>query len=316
MNLLLKIGKILLFFILLLVVVSAIMFGHKDIPVDELKAKYAPSPSSFISVQGMDVHYRDEGNARDSIPLVLIHGTGASLHTFDAWSKELETERRVIRMDLPAYGLTGPFPDRNYSIENYVEFISNFLNALEIKDCIIGGNSLGGQIAWNFTVDHPERVDKLILIDAAGYPFESESKPLAFKLATTPVLKNVLKFITPRSLVESSVKNVFADKTKVTEELVDRYFHLTLREGNRDAFVDRFAAKTESAAYADIKTIEQRTLILWGEKDELIPVQYAHQFQEDLPNDTLVVLKNVGHVPMEESPKESLSHVLDFLERG
>ncbi len=303
-----------LFALGILVIIIVALFGYRDIPLEELKEKYASPASAFIPVQEMNVHYRDEGNQNDSIPIVLIHGTGSSLHTFDEWTRRLQSQRRIIRMDLPGYGLTGPFPNRDYSIDHYVDFLSEFLIDLGVGKCVLAGNSLGGRIAWTFTVKYPELVDRLILIDAAGYPGVSKSTPLAFQLAQTPVVKNIFTFITPRSVAKASVENVFSDKTKVTEEITDRYFELTLREGNRQAFIDRFAAKSDTTAYRNISSIQQPTLVLWGEEDLLFSVDMAHRFHEDLPNDTLVILERSGHVPMEESPKESLEAVLAFLE--
>ncbi len=308
-----KLIKQILLAIVLLSLLVAVLFGYRDIPIEQLKSKYAPAPSSFIAVDGMDVHFRDEGNMTDSIPLVFIHGTGSSLHTFDGWADTLKKDYRIVRMDLPGYGLTGQFPDRNYSIDNYVEFLKNFLSSLEIKKCRLAGNSLGGNIAWNFTLQHPEMVDKLILIDAAGYPMTSKSIPIAFEIAQIPFLNNLFTFISPRFIVEASVKNVYADKTKVTDELVDRYFELSLRKGNRQAFIDRLAMPRYKNTYVDIKHIEQPTLVLWGEEDLLIPVEKAYQFHKDLPNDTLVIIKGAGHIPMEESPNKSLKPLISFI---
>jgi pimeloyl-ACP methyl ester carboxylesterase len=179
----------------------------------------------------------------------------------------------------------------------------------------LAGNSLGGNIAWNFTSEYPNMVKELILIDAAGYPTKSKSVPIAFEIAQIPIIQNIFKFITPRFVAKASVKNVYKDKSKVTEELVDRYFELALRKGNREAFVDRFKVKSDSIAYQKIKFINHRTLIMWGEDDELIPSEMAHRFHNDLPNDKLVILENVGHVPMEESPKKSLNAVIEFLNK-
>lgn len=299
------IGFLLLFLIL--------FYGHRDLPLKDLKAKYAPSPSAFIGVNGMEVHYREEGKLNDSIPIVLIHGTGSSLHTFEAWTKVLKKDYRVIGLDLPAYGLTGPFPNREYSMEHYVEFIGAFLTALGIEKCILGGNSLGGGIAWRFASQYPKRVERLILIDASGYPSQAMSTPLAFKIAQFPLLKNLFTFITPRFVAKASVENVYADKNLVTESLVDRYFELTLRKGNRQAFIDRLSLKVSENSHKKIKAIQQPTLVLWGDQDQLIPLANAYKFHRDLPNDTLVVLKNTGHVPMEERPNKSVAAVLAFL---
>jgi pimeloyl-ACP methyl ester carboxylesterase len=308
-----KFLKILFVSIATILVIIFILFGHADKPLAELKAKYANGSSAFISVDSMDVHYRDEGNASDSLPIVLLHGTGASLHTYDAWVAVLKNEKRVVRMDLPAFGLTGPFPDGNYSIENYVHFIHDFLSAKGITKCILAGNSLGGQIAYRFTIAHPQMVDKLILIDAAGYPLESKSIPIAFRMARIPILNKTIKYITPRFMVRASVENVYADKTKVTDALVDRYFDLALRAGNRQALVDRMTLAHDSSTIPLIKNIQQRTLVLWGEQDLLIPTKSAYRFHDDLPNDSLVILKNLGHVPMEEGARESMEVVRGFL---
>lgn len=310
---LVKVLKRIILSLVLIALLISVFFGYRDMPFDELKSKYAAAPSMFRSIEGMDVHYRDEGIKSDSIPIVLIHGTGSSLHTYDDWAGNLKKDYRVIRMDLPAYGLTGPFPDRNYSIDNYVVFIKNFLASLGIKKCRLAGNSLGGNIAWNFTLQYPDMVDKLILIDAAGYPASSKSIPAAFKIARIPVLNNLFTFISPRFIVASSVKNVYADKSKVTDSIIDRYFELSLREGNRQAFVDRLSFQDKENAHLKIKNIQQPTLVLWGSEDLLIPIEKANLFHEDLPNDTLVILKNSGHIPMEESPAESLKPLRAFL---
>ena len=297
-------------------ILITVFFGYSDISLKVLKEKYATAPSAFINVDGMDVHYRDEGQSMDSIPIVLIHGTGSSLHTFNDWTTQLSKDYRIIRMDLPAYGLTGPFPDRDYSIENYVIFISHFLKELGIKKCVLAGNSLGGGIAWNFTIKHPEMVEKLILIDASGYPSEAKSIPVAFRIAQTPVIKNIFTFITPRFVAKSSLENIYANKTKITDDIVDRYFELTLREGNRQAFVDRLSIAQDTNSYKKIKTIKQQTLVLWGEEDNLMPLKMAHRFHDDLPNDTLIILKGIGHVPMEEHPSLSLKPILAFLKNN
>ena len=261
---LIRISKIILIFISLIIIGIILLFGYRDIPVSELKVNYANNASSFILVDGMEVHYRDEGDLTDTIPIILIHGTASSLHTFDAWTEILKKTKRVIRMDLPAYGLTGPFPDGNYSMAHYTVFLKEFLKALNIKQCVLAGNSLGGQIAWNYALEQPKMVNKLILIDAAGYPLKSKSVPIGFKIGRMSVLNKILTFITPRFIVKSSVENVYFDKSKVTNTLVDRYFDLTLRAGNRQAFVDRFKMTDDEKAYIKIKNIVQPALILWS----------------------------------------------------
>ena len=299
-------------FFFMVILLLIVFLSRRDIAVDTLKKTYAQPPSSFISIDDMDIHYRDEGPVSDSLPLVLMHGTGASLHTFDDWTNALKQQKRVVRMDLPAFGLTGPFPNRTYTIEHYVAFLDTFLTAKGIKKCILAGNSLGGQIAWAYTAFHPNKVDKLILIDAAGYPYKSKSKPIAFTLANIPIANTLLTYITPRFMIKKSIENVYADPKKITPALIDRYFDLTLREGNRQAFVDRMQTNTIISVNL-LKNIQQPTLILWGEQDDLIPIESAYRFQKDIPHSSLVILKQLGHVPMEEGPNQSLKPLLSFL---
>jgi pimeloyl-ACP methyl ester carboxylesterase len=313
MKRILRFLKIIGYIILIFLIIISVLFGYRDIPINDLKEKYAQKPSSFTNIKGIDVHFRDEGEKINTIPIILIHGTGSSLHTFDDWVKKLKLKYRIIRMDLPGYGLSGSFPEGNYTIDNYIRFIKMFLDELGVEKCIVGGNSLGGHIAWRFTLENNKMVEKLLLIDASGYPMKSKSTPLAFKIAETPILKNIFTYITPKFVARSSVENVYFDKNKVTDELANRYFELTLRKGNRQAFIDRLSIKTSSEYYKKIPNIKQPTLVLWGNEDLLIPLENAKRFQKDLPNNNLVILKNTGHVPMEENPIISLEVFEQFL---
>jgi pimeloyl-ACP methyl ester carboxylesterase len=244
----------------------------------------------------------------------LIHGTGASLLTWNGWTDSLKKDYQVIRFDLPAYGLTGPNPTHNYSLDYYADFLGQFLDKLGVKKCVLGGNSLGGAVAWKFALQHPERVSKLILIDAAGYPMQSKSVPVAFQMARFPIVNQLFTVITPRAVVESSIKNVYADPSKVTPVLVEQYWDMARRAGNRAAFVARMTtANQPDNSWQKIKTISAPALIMWGARDLLIPVELGRRFEADLPNDTLVVYQNLGHVPMEEAPAQTVQDVKRFL---
>lgn len=301
---------------LLTILTVGFIWGYEaDIELDTLKAKYATPPSQFIKVADLDVHYRREGTARlDSLPVVLIHGTGASLLTWNGWTDSLKNDYQVIRLDLPAYGLTGPNANHNYSLDYYADFLGQFLDKLGVKKCVLGGNSLGWAVAWTFALKYPARVGKLILIDAAGYPMQSKSVPITFQMARLPVVNQLFTKITPRAVVEGSIKNVYANPSKVTPELVDQYWDMAKRAGNRAAFMARMsAAKTPDSTWQQIKTLTMPTLIMWGAQDLLIPIGIARRFEADLPNDTLVVYNTLGHVPMEENPAETVKAVKSFL---
>ncbi|MCJ7451325.1 MAG: alpha/beta hydrolase [Steroidobacteraceae bacterium] len=172
-----------------------------DRPVSRLEARWAPPPSTFIEIEGMRVHVRDEGQRDDPVPVVLLHGTSASLHTWDGWVRALEDRRRVIRVDMPGFGLTGPSPRGEYTIDSYVRFITAVLDHFGVKHCVLAGNSFGGWVAWETALADPGRVEALVLVDSAGYAIRSESVPLAFRVAKIPVLNRLMEVTLPRRLV-------------------------------------------------------------------------------------------------------------------
>jgi len=298
----------------ILITAGLTVFGQRDIPIDQLKVKYTNSSSSFMPLMGMQVHYRSEGNLKDSLPIVLIHGTSSSLHTWDSLVSLLliPPHKRIIRLDLPAFGLTGPNPENKYTSVYYTHFLDSFLNKLSIKKCILGGNSLGGAIAWQYTVAYPHKISKLILIDPAGYPRKNEKGSLGFKIANIPIINNLLLFITPKFLVKKSLETVFYNNSLITEPTITRYHEMLLREGNRRAALSLFQNKRPLDASA-IKSITAPTLILWGEQDQLISVEDAYLFQKDIKNNFLVILQKVGHIPMEESPHAVAKAILEFI---
>lgn len=300
----------LLIAIALLISVFVAASYHADIPVDDLRAEFTNQESQFIDVLGMSVHYRDEGSGP---LLVLIHGTAASLHTWDGWVDALQDDFRIVRLDIPAFGLTGPDPTGDYSIDRYVEFLEAFASALNLESFALAGNSLGGEIAWRYALAHPQRVNRLVLVDAVGYArSEGQKENLAFKLARTSGFKTVMSKITPRFLYRQGLLEVYGDDSKVTEELVDRYFRLSLREGNRRAFAERVIA-AQVPIKGDVRNITQPTLILWGADDLWIPLEHGRNFARDIDGSQLVVYPGVGHVPMEEIPEQSAADTRTFL---
>jgi pimeloyl-ACP methyl ester carboxylesterase len=301
--------------ILLIVLVLGLAWAP-DRPVDDLKARWAVPPSLFEPLQGMSVHLRDEGAAGDALPILLLHGTSASLHTWDGWVGALAPTRRVIRVDLPGFGLTGPFPHDDYHVTRYVDFVIALLDRLEIPRAIIAGNSFGGQLAWETAAAAPERVAALILVDAAGYPNAPESIPIGFRIALTPSLQPLMTRFLPRRMVEASLYDVYGDPARVTVELVDRYYDLALRAGNRRALGLRLEQAIHHEARAEhISSLTQPTLILWGGRDRLIPRENADRFARDIRGSQLVIFDHLGHVPHEEDPAATAAAVQGFLDR-
>jgi pimeloyl-ACP methyl ester carboxylesterase len=220
-------------------------------------------------------------------------------------------------MDLPAFGITGPNANAEYSIKSYTDFLEKLLTKLHVHKFHLAGNSLGGNIAWNYAAEYPDKVEKLILVDASGLP-TNKAQPAIFKMAKTPVLNSLFLYVTPKFFIKKNMEEVYADKEKITDELITRYHKMALRVGNRQAFIDR--AKTdfklgEKANYDKLKSIETPTLLLWGAQDTWIPLDNGKRMDSIMQQSTLVVLENSGHVPMEENPPESLAVVNEFLKK-
>ena len=301
-----------LFFGLLLLVLFIVC--ERDRPVKELIPIYANSSSQFMSILGMQVHYRDQGVQSDSVPLILLHGMSSSLNTWDSVVFYLANHRRVISLDLPGFGLTGPSPENMYNFDYYNKFIDSFTRRLQLAKFTLVGNSMGGSIAWNYALFNPAVVDKLVLIDAVGYPKRGESGSLGFKIASTPVINNILLFATPKALVRKSLETIYFDQSRVTDAQVERFHDMAIREGNRAAALLIFKGSFGTSKFkGKIKEIKTPTLVLWGEKDNLISVENAYQFNQDIKGSKLEVYPNVGHVPMEEVPERVAKSILDFI---
>ena len=305
------------------------LFRAPDRPVETLVARWAPPPSDFIEIKGIVVHLRDEGPRDDPLPIVLLHGTAASLHTWEGWVRSLKAERRVISFDLPGFGLTGPFtgsystseaaanagsdPTPDYSGDTYARFVLDVMAHLKVDRAVLAGNSLGGEIAWRAATLAPLRVAALVLVDASGLAVPPQSVPIGFVVARTPVIGRIGQWVLPRALVAQGLANVYGNPAKVTSDLVDRYYELALREGNRQALGQRLRQMQPGADASRVDTIKLPTLILWGGRDKLVPVAAGREFHTRIVGSQLVVFDDLGHVPQEEDPARTVAPVRAFL---
>jgi pimeloyl-ACP methyl ester carboxylesterase len=305
--------------ILLLAALAALFFwGYApDTDAAQMESKYGSAASRFAELEpGLRVHYRDEGKS-DGRVLVLIHGSNASLHTWEPWVKALGKDYRVISLDLPGHGLTGRNPAGVYDNASYVNVVDRLLTKLNVDNAIIGGNSMGGGVSWLFALTHPEKVDALLLVDASGQPDAKSGKlPLGFKLMRMPVIKEAVRFIAPRSIFESSVKTSMSVQSKIDDKLIDRYWELNRYPGNREATMQRFSSlkNMTPGTKERLSAIKAPVLILWGAEDNLIPVTAAKWFAEAMPQSKVIVYPNVGHIPMEEIPEKSANDVKIWLD--
>ncbi len=304
------------FFVVGLLAFGLWIFRTPDASIDALEAKYAPAPSQFITLPiGERVHIRDQGNKNGPV-LMLLHGTSASLHTWEPWVAELGDQYRIITLDLPGHGLTGPIASCDYSVECSLRMIEDVRMFLGLEHFVLGGNSFGGNIAWRYAVAYPNYLDGLVLLDTAGGPqINPVPATMAFVLAKIPVVNLLLEIITPRSIVQQGVEDATYIDNFATEERVDRYWQLGIRPGNRTAMRKRFRSPDQNDQYRPLLSeLNIPTLLLWGREDKFIDLADGKWFAKTIPGADLTIYDGVGHLPMAEIPKISAGDVRIFLQ--
>jgi len=309
--------------LLALIAATAFVLRTPDTDPAAMTAKYANAQSRFVENDaGLRVHYRDEGNP-DGIPIVLLHGNAASLHTWAPLVERLGAKYRIITYTHPGHGLTGPNRDHDYSFAGMAEALDLVVNELALDSFVLGGNSMGGWISWRYALANPPTVDALLLLDASGAPappdspyadWDDDDAPLAFRILASPVGSLLVENYTPRSFIKSTALQSVSVESVMDETTVDRYWELLRYPGNRRAAIMRAQVDRE-LSYADrLSEIEQPTLIIWGQEDAFIPVDVAQTFETRMPNAELVVYEGVGHLPMEEAPDKTAEDIDRFLD--
>ena len=280
--------------------------------------KYGGPQATFAGGPGsMKIHFRDQGNPNGQ-PIILIHGLTSSLHTWEPLVQRLGGEFRIITYDQPGHGLTGEAPDNDYSPSGLMRALDAVADASGIEHFILGGNSMGGRVAWHYALVHPERVDALVLIDAAGAPLrEGEESPptnIGFRLAGNPAGRFLLRQFLPRGQFAKSLRGLVVDDTIIDEALIDRYWELMRLPTNRHALPYVLAADHEPEMAAHLSEIRAPTLIIWGAQDKVVYPSAAETFNERIPNSEVRMYDGVGHIPMEEAPDRTADDIRRFVE--
>jgi pimeloyl-ACP methyl ester carboxylesterase len=290
----------------LVAVALAIWAYAPDKPRAELEASY---PGAYRLVDGVRLRLRDTG-PRDAPAVILLHGFGASLDTWEPWAQALSARHRVVRFDLPGFGLTGPDPTGDYSDARGMKILNDLMDQLGIARASLVGHSLGGRIVSNFAALHPDRVTRLVLISPDGFAsalFPYDHAP------ETPLIMRALPYVAPRSLVKSSLSAAYARPEALSKATLTRYRDLLLAPGVRRAILARTSQLILRDPAPTLARIKVPTLLLWGEKDAMVPISYAAKYLRELPNAILTPLPNLGHVPFEEDPAASLEPLERFL---
>ena len=295
--------------VIIVVALVAFLLWTPDRDRASLEASYLRSPADMVDVAGTRLDVRDSG-PKDAPAVILLHGFGSSLHTWEDWAGPLSTDHRVIRFDLPGSGLSPPDPTGDYTDARSMAVLIALMDELGVAKASVVGNSMGGRIAWTFAAAHPERVDRLVLISPDGFAspgFEYGVKP------HVPVTVKAMRWVLPKPLVTMSLAPAYADPAAMTDERATRYYDLMRAPGVRDAMIARMAQSIRFDPVARLQTIRAPTLLLWGEEDRMIPFANAADYEKAIPGATLVPLPGVGHLPQEEAPQRSLEVVRAFL---
>lgn len=310
-------------FILIALGLAFLVLRTPDLPAAQLEKTYAVAPSQFLILPSkIRVHLRASGPEGAPV-LLLLHGSAASLFTWEEWRKQLAATHRVIAIDLPGHGLTGPDPKARYSPAAMADFVEELRATLGIGRFAIAGNSMGGEVAWRYAARFPDRMTALILLAPSGVSLalsDSERRGSArgFALAQVPVLNQIIRYVTPKSLVRQGLEAAWADDSRVSPEMVTLYWSMLRRSGNRAAFLERMRARPDAAAAEaeraeQMRLVQTPTLIIWGEQDAILPARAAPRFLETIRDSRLVLLPGIGHLPQEESAIKSAREAAGFL---
>jgi len=306
----LKALKIIALAFIAFILLAALYLWTPDKSKAELEKTYGSPKNAYVSALGVNLHYQDTGRSKNTIPILFLHGFGASLQTWDTWAQALSEEYRVISVDLPGFGLTGEDPSGIYTDQRSVEVLEAFLKELKIPKVVLVGNSMGGKLAWQFTARYPNQVAKLVLISPDGYA----SPGIQYgKKPDVPAIADLYRYFFSKTFLAMNLKPAYADPNNLNDALVNRYYDLMLAPGVRGAILGRMQQTVLQDPVPSLASIQVPTLLIWGEKDAFIPISNSNDYLKVMPNAKRVSLPNIGHLPQEEQPSIGLAVLKEFL---
>ena len=288
--------------------------GVRELPFEWVKARHAREDegSRFVVIDDIEVHYRDEGEGQ---PILLMHGICDSLHTWTPWVEQLKLNYRVIRFDLPFFGLTRVKDKHEISKNFYPTFLDKVVQHFGLNRFYLCGHSLGAWIAWNYAIEKQSLLKKLILISPPGHPVKP---PLLVRASGQGLVRKLASVYTPKFITDLAIEEVFYDHSFLSEHQRDRYYEILMVEGNRKNYMDVFSLMVKHAREwpEGLHHIETETLILWGKEDRWVPSSHSLYWEKTLPKVKVDIFEKMGHIPQEENPKETLNSFVSFLEHG
>ena len=306
----LKALKIIALALISLILLAALYLWTPDKSKAELEKSYGSPKNAYVSALGVNLHYQDTGPSKNAIPIVFLHGFGASLQTWETWAQALSEDYRVISVDLPGFGLTGEDPSGIYTDQRSVEVLEAFLKELKIAKVVLVGNSMGGKFAWQFAARYPNQVSKLVLISPDGYA----SPGIEYgKKTEVPAIAELYRYFFSKTFLAMNLEPAYANPKTLNDALVSRYYDLMLAPGVRGAILARMQQTVLQDPVPSLASIQVPTLLIWGEKDAFIPISNSNDYLKVMPNAKRVSLPNIGHLPQEEQPTIGLAALKEFL---
>lgn len=261
-----------------------------------------------LDIGGARIRVNEQGPA-DAPVILMLHGFTMSLESWDGWAVRLADRYRVVRYDLLGHGMSGPDPQARYAPDERVQILGQLLDALQIESATLAGNSFGGLLAWRFAARHPERVERLILVDSGAYSIYGITEdPVPVSDAIRAYLLAV-----PLAGVQASVAQIYAAPSRLPEGRIEQIQTMMAQPGNGEAFVGHLEEFVLPDPEADLGRVTAPTLILWGEADRIIPLDHAYRIEAAIPDARLITYPGIGHAPQEEIPSETVADVRAFL---
>ncbi len=301
-----------------LVIIGPFKLGWWNPSLDDLKAKYATASSKFVVVDGVPLHITDDGNKDSALaPLILINGHLGNLRMWDGWLPVLSPQMRVIRLDFPPYGLSGPDPKGVYSSARAVELLGGLIDQLNLSTVNLGGTSNGALVATLYAIKNPTRVGKLVVSTLPnGRPPKRDPAPEMIQGAK---INGWMAPYQTQMFYRAFLRDVFAKPERANEGLVAQYADVNNRAGAKawvDAYIHtqyQFWDSTDvPALFAQLTT---PTLLQWGDGGRVLPPFVGDIVRDQLKNAQLVMKRypDAGHMPMLELPEQTANDALVFL---
>lgn len=265
----------------------------------------------FVDAGGVGTRYLEAG-APDAMPVIFIHGTGGHLETFNRNVAPHAASFRVLVPDMVGHGYSSK-PGHPYEIRHYVQHLADFMRALGISRAHLHGESLGGWIAAQFAIDHPERVAKLVLNTAGGLNTDEKVMQRVYT-----VTMNAVKEATPQA-VRARLEWLVHDPRQIPDDLVELRRDIYTQPGFLDAMNNILCLQFMETRMRNVLSdeslarIRSKTLVIWTDNDPTAPVETGERFARVIPDASLVVMKNCAHWPQWESADEFNALHLAFL---